>query len=110
MTESLRTALIVVSSIVAFFAAAVFWEFVAWWMHKYVMHGVGWILHEDHHKTSGRRLQKNDLYAIFFAGCSFLLIFFGLKNQWPPMAAAGFGVALYGVLNTACSSFLDRYR
>lgn len=65
-------------------------------MHRYVMHGFLWVLHEDHHKTSGKHLQKNDLFAIFFAGCSFLLIFFGLKNQISLMASAGFGVALYG--------------
>lgn len=82
---------------IVFLAAAMFWEVVAWFMHKYVMHGFLWVLHEDHHKTSGKRLQKNDLFAVFFAGCSFLLIFFGLKNGIALMAAAGFGVALYGV-------------
>ena len=82
--------------LLVFFAAAVFWEFVAWFMHKYVMHGPGWILHHDHHVTSGRHIQKNDLYAIFFAFCSFLLIFFGLKNRITLMPSAGFGVALYG--------------
>jgi len=78
-------------------ATAMFWEFVAWFMHKYVMHGFGWYLHHDHHVTSGRRFQKNDLYAIFFALCSFLLIFNGLKFGWIPMASAGFGVGLYGI-------------
>ena len=88
---------VIIASVVAFAGTAVFWEFVAWWMHKYVMHGPGWFLHEDHHKTSGRRLQRNDAYALFFALCSFLLIFNGLKQGWFPMAASGFGVALYGV-------------
>jgi beta-carotene 3-hydroxylase len=82
---------------IAFLGTAAFWEVVAWWMHKYVMHGPGWILHEDHHKKSGHKPQKNDLYALFFAFCSFLLIYNGLKWGWPPMAASGFGVALYGI-------------
>jgi beta-carotene 3-hydroxylase len=83
--------------IAAFLGTAIFWEIVAYWMHKHVMHGIGWFLHEDHHKTSGRRLQRNDAYAIFFAICSFLLIFNGLKFGLRPMAASGFGVALYGL-------------
>ena len=76
---------------------AAFWEVVAWSMHKYVMHGFGWVLHHDHHVTSSRRLQKNDAYAVFFALCSFLLIFFGFKTGTIPMASAGLGVGLYGV-------------
>ena len=26
-----------------------FMEFMAWFAHKYLMHGVLWFLHEDHH-------------------------------------------------------------
>jgi beta-carotene 3-hydroxylase len=83
-------------TILIFFAAALFWELVAWYMHKYVMHGFGWFLHQDHHVTHGRRLQKNDAYALFFALCSFLLIYFGFKYTLSPLWSAGFGVALYG--------------
>ena len=28
----------------------IFMEFVAWFTHKYVMHGLLWILHRDHHQ------------------------------------------------------------
>ena len=87
----------IVLVIVIFLATAAFWELVAWFMHKYVMHGWGWFLHEDHHKTTGRRFQKNDAYALFFASVSFLGIFFGLKLGVSYLAAFGFGVALYGV-------------
>lgn len=73
------------------------WEFIAWWLHKYVMHGPGWFLHEDHHRPKGRGLQKNDAYALVFALISFLLIYNGLLRGWSYMAAAGFGVALYGL-------------
>lgn len=93
MSQTLQIVLVVL----AFLATAAFWEVVAWGMHRYVMHGFLWVLHEDHHRTSGKHLQKNDAFAVFFAGISFVLIFFGLKNGIPPMASAGFGVALYGV-------------
>lgn len=87
----------IIASVPAFLGAAAFMEFVARWMHKYVMHGCGWCLHNDHHTTTGRRLQRNDLYALFFAGTSFALIYSGLRFSVPPIAAAGFGVALYGI-------------
>ena len=76
---------------------AVFWELVAYLMHRYVMHGFGWVLHEDHHRSSGHRLQKNDAYALFFALCSFALIYGGFSSGLPLVAASGFGVALYGL-------------
>lgn len=93
----MSSALTAILSVAAFLGTAVLWEAVAHFMHRRVMHGVGWFLHEDHHRTHGHRLQKNDLYALFFAFCSFLLIYLGLLHRLPPVWAAGFGVALYGV-------------
>ncbi len=78
-------------------AAALGMEGVAWALHKYMMHGFLWVLHEDHHRTHGRRFQKNDLFALFFAGLSFGLIYGGLSRGQDLVAAAGYGVTLYGV-------------
>ena len=85
------------ANIIIFLAAAVGMEGVAWALHKYVMHGFLWALHEDHHRTHGRRFQKNDLFALFFAGLSFGLIYGGLSRGQDLVAAAGYGVTLYGV-------------
>ena len=90
------TGFILVNS-VCFIGAGVFWEIVAWFMHKYIMHGFGWYFHKDHHTTTGRRIQKNDIYAIFFALVSFFCIYSGLINGIIPLASAGFGIALYGI-------------
>jgi len=87
----------IVASIAAFVGAAIGMEWVARMMHRYVMHGTGWCLHYDHHNKKRGIFEKNDLYFFFFAGLSFVLIFFGLRAGWYEMAAAGFGVALYGV-------------
>lgn len=87
----------IVAGVVAFAGAAIGMEFVARFMHKYVMHGQGWCLHYDHHNHRGRVFQRNDLYFFFFAGLSFVLIYFGLRAGWYEMAAAGFGVGLYGI-------------
>lgn len=80
-----------------FLGMAVFWEFVAWWMHKYVMHGFGWFLHADHHRPLRRGLQKNDAYALIFALISFVLIYGGLSVGNTISAAAGLGIAAYGL-------------
>lgn len=96
MDKFLQILTMVIFPLLAFIASALIWEFVAWWMHKYVMHGIGWFLHKDHHRKSGKRLQRNDAYALFFALCSFLLIFNGLKHGIRVLTASGFGIALYG--------------
>ncbi|MBN1583645.1 MAG: sterol desaturase family protein [Anaerolineae bacterium] len=72
-------------------------ECVAWFTHKYVMHGFLWILHEDHHRPVDRGWQKNDLFALFFSAISFLLIVVGLLQRWMPIVSLGLGMALYGI-------------
>lgn len=77
-----------------------FWamEFMAWFLHKYVMHGPLWILHYDHHnKNPHRSYQLNDAFALFFAVPSFLFILFDSINQLPILGAIGFGVMGYGL-------------
>jgi len=80
-----------------FCTMAAYMEYVAWFTHKYVMHGFLWALHEDHHHPKGRGLQKNDLFALLFSLVSFLFIYTGLRQRQEWLASAGFGVALYGV-------------
>lgn len=74
-------------------------EWVAWAAHKYLMHGVLWVLHRDHHKRErGAKLQRNDAFFVMFAVPSWLGIMLGSMNQSMPWVAMGFGIALYGVL------------
>lgn len=49
-------------------------EFIARLMHKYLMHGVLWSLHKDHHYPTSSAFQKNDLFGLIFAGISIYLI------------------------------------
>jgi beta-carotene 3-hydroxylase len=80
-----------------FVAFAVYMEWVAWFTHKYVMHGFLWSLHEDHHRPTDRGWQKNDWFAFFFASISMLTIIAGaLRRVWP-VTWAGLGIALYGL-------------
>ena len=46
----------------------VFMEFVAWFSHKYIMHGFLWSLHKDHHlKDHKSWFERNDFFFIFYA-------------------------------------------
>ena len=74
-----------------------FMEFVAWLLHKYVMHGFGWYLHEDHHRYTKGRFEKNDLFGVFFAAISFLLILTGTLADFDIRVPIGIGIMFYGV-------------
>ncbi len=77
--------------------AFLFMEFVAWFTHKYIMHGFLWVLHKDHHKEDHSRLEKNDLFSLIFAIPSILLIIYGSVNRFDFRFWLGTGIALYGL-------------
>lgn len=76
---------------------AFFMEYVAFFLHKHVMHGFGWYLHEDHHRPTKGKFEKNDSFAVFFSMISFLLIFFGIQGNFNLFFWIGAGIAAYGV-------------
>jgi beta-carotene 3-hydroxylase len=74
-------------------------EGVAYALHKYVMHGIGWYFHESHHRPPGSKkglLEKNDVYSIGFAVVAIILIFKGITNFNEPYFWIGMGLTLYG--------------
>jgi len=75
-----------------------FMEFMAWFTHKYVMHGFMWSVHKDHHhKDHSSWWERNDLFFIFYAlisiGC-FLL--WRYEDFWAGLPL-GLGIFAYGV-------------
>jgi len=82
-----------------FWLSFVIMEFNAWALHKYVMHGPLWFLHEDHHTpVNSRSYQMNDFFALFFAVPSFLFILFDSLYALPILGAIGYGVMAYGAV------------
>lgn len=71
-------------------------EAVAWWTHKYIMHGWGWGWHKSHHEPHEGGFELNDLYAVVFAAVSIGLFWWG--QSWWPATWLGAGMMLYGVL------------
>lgn len=84
-------------AVILVLAAFIFMEFMAWFTHKYVMHGFLWVLHKDHHYRDGRIIEWNDLFAVFFAAVSIVLIYFGMLAGYDYKFWLGVGVFVYGV-------------
>jgi len=83
--------------ILVFFTTFCFMEFMAWFSHKYIMHGFLWNFHADHHKKDHDSwFERNDAFFIFYAivsiGCFLLwkydIFIYGL--------AIGLGIFAYG--------------
>ncbi|MFV0249203.1 MAG: beta-carotene hydroxylase [Tenacibaculum sp.] len=73
-------------------------EGITWCTHKYVMHGFGWFLHQDHHQPGYPHVfEKNDAFFALFAVPSVLLFYFGLKSQLNYLFFIGLGILLYGI-------------
>lgn len=87
------------SNVLFFLATFVFMEFVAWFTHKYVMHGLLWRLHSDHHnKDHDGLFERNDAFFLIFAVPGILLIYLGTKSgQMDPRFWIGAGITCYGV-------------
>jgi len=65
--------------------------------HKYVMHGFGWGWHRSHHEPRSGWFEKNDLFAVVFAGVAIALIWFGTRG-YHPLEWIGAGMTAYGAL------------
>ena len=75
-----------------------FMEFVAWFTHKYIMHGILWYLHKDHHQPNDKSIfEKNDYFFLIFAIPGFLAIFIGIENNMNFLFWIGIGITLYGL-------------
>lgn len=79
-------------SLVTFF----FMEFMAWFTHKYVMHGLMWYFHEDHHQHEPGFFEKNDVFFLIFAVPSWLCIMLGMMYFNYIAVSIGVGIAIYG--------------
>jgi beta-carotene 3-hydroxylase len=71
-------------------------EGVAYLLHRYVMHGPLWVLHESHHRPRSGRFERNDLFGVFFALPSMALIYAGTHGS-PLLLAVGIGMTAYGM-------------
>jgi|SRR5689334_449602 len=79
-------------------AAFVGMEGVAWFTHKYIMHGLLWVLHKDHHKKESTGFfEHNDFFFLIFAIPGVAGIFIGMQNRFNYLFWIGLGITLYGI-------------
>lgn len=75
-------------------------EFMAWFAHKYIMHGFLWSWHESHHKPHENEgfFEKNDLFFIVFAVPSMLCYMAGSFTEYHFLFFVGVGISIYGII------------
>lgn len=89
----METTLYIMVTLATFF----FMEFMAWFSHKYIMHGFGWYLHKDHHQPHPGWFEKNDIYFIFYAVISTGLFLLWQLDIFKFGLSIGLGILLYGI-------------
>lgn len=73
-----------------------FMEFMAWFTHKFVMHGFLWLLHKDHHQVEPGFFEKNDAFFLIFAVPSAYCYMTGIMHQ-DIRLYIGIGISVYGL-------------
>ena len=70
-------------------------EVFATLIHKYLMHGPLWFIHESHHRPKGR-FELNDLFAVLFGGIGVWLLVSGSLAAFDSRFWMGLGISVYG--------------
>ena len=72
-------------------------EAIAWLTHKYVMHGILWVLHKDHHKKESKGFfEHNDFFFLIFALPGIAGLYFGMQQGYNYLFWTGLGITIYG--------------
>ena len=81
-----------------FFGTFSIMEFMAWFTHKYVMHGFLWHLHKDHHKKDHNNwFERNDFFFIFYAVVSIICFYLSSYEGIWYCLPIGLGILAYGI-------------
>ena len=83
---------------IVYVSTFIFMEFVAWFSHKYIMHGFLWSWHKDHHKKDHDSwFEMNDLFFVVYALLSAgFVVLWGEFGFWPGLPIA-LGIFSYGI-------------
>ena len=84
--------------ILIFLGTYCFMEFMAWFTHKYIMHGLLWSLHKDHHhKDHDSWFERNDAFFIFYAVVSIGFFLLWKNTSFWHGLPIGLGIFAYGL-------------
>jgi beta-carotene 3-hydroxylase len=78
-------------------AAFVAMEPVTYAAHRWVMHGVGWVLHRSHHRVRRQRWEANDGFPVIFAAFTIAAMTAAMRvHSLHLLLPAGLGITAYG--------------
>ena len=88
--------IVAITTIITFFAM----EAVAWSMHKYIMHGIGWRFHKDHHQKDDHNsfFEKNDVFFILFSILAMTAYISWSLSNVSFLLGIGIGISIYGAV------------
>lgn len=88
--------IVAITTIITFFAM----EAVAWSMHKYIMHGIGWRFHKDHHQKDDHNsfFEKNDVFFILFSILAMTAYISWSLSNITFLLGIGIGISIYGAV------------
>lgn len=73
-------------------------EFMAWFTHKFIMHGFLWHLHKDHpQKDHDNWFERNDFFFLFYAVVSMTCFYLASYELIWFFLPIGLGILAYGV-------------
>ena len=80
-------------------AAYVGMEGMAWFTHRFVMHGLLWRLHRDHHvrENTASHLERNDSFFLVFAIPAMILFALATWSDVSWAFPVAIGITLYGL-------------
>ncbi len=85
-------------NILIFVATFLFMEGVAWFTHRYIMHGFLWSWHKSHHHPYDGVFEKNDLFGLVFSIPAAICLMIGLEyDSLRYLAWIGAGITAYGI-------------
>ncbi|MBP2282844.1 beta-carotene 3-hydroxylase [Flavobacterium sp. CG_23.5] len=84
-------------SFLIFLGVFLIMECVTWLTHKYLMHGLMWYFHADHHQPKYANIfERNDIFFVIFALPSIVLFYFGVEGGVNYLFFIGLGITFYG--------------
>jgi beta-carotene 3-hydroxylase len=84
---------------IIFGIAFVAMEGVSYLAHRYVYHKLLWRFHKSHHTPRTGPFEKNDVFPLFFAAVSIVIIWIAMGDPLRgDLLALALGVTLYGLI------------
>ncbi len=89
--------MMIILNTLIFTATFILMEVLAWFSHKYILHGVLWSVHKSHHSPRHGWFELNDVVSLLYGIVAAPLIYYGVQlEHW--MLWVGIGITVYGVV------------